>query len=118
MSRGLGSEQRWLFRLIKKNPLITFAGIVEQTKGDDPRNFVPHVIRSWRRALRKMVDQGAIMTAGLGGPREPHRYYVDPVILAMADNQEAFERVRKALEDYEASRVEALDTVDMPPAES
>jgi len=57
----------------------------------------PTFERSLRRALRKMVDDGVVKTVGDGGPRDPARYHVDPLLLAMAGNEEDFNTLLKGL---------------------
>jgi hypothetical protein len=94
MSRGLGKLQRFLFGFIKTHPLTTFAELL----GGDDGELAPHVIRSARRALRKLIDDGAVVTVGAGGPREPYRYSLSPMLFAMAGDKEAFEQACKDLE--------------------
>jgi hypothetical protein len=72
-------------------------------KGDDPIPFEATFVRSVRRALRKMVDNKAIVALGKGGPRKPHRYSVDLMIAVMAiEDQEAFTALAGAMDDAEA----------------
>ena len=41
--------------------------------------------RSLRRAMAKMVKDGAVITVGRGGRGEPFRYSIDPLLLGMIE---------------------------------
>jgi hypothetical protein len=82
MSRGLGKLQRYLLDLISHQPM-TFAEMRAIAHGDDTILFtmMPQPERSLRRALRKLIDDGAVATTGTGGPRSPFRYHLRPAVL-------------------------------------
>jgi DNA-binding PadR family transcriptional regulator len=76
MSRGPGYLQRYLFGLIQQKPM-TFAEI-RKIAQDDVTSFVtrPSMERSLRRALLKMVRDGAVITEGRGDVGNPYRYHL------------------------------------------
>ena len=79
MSRGPGKLQRVLFQIIRdSSEPKTFA----QLRGGD---VDPVYERSCRRALKHMVDDNIILTLGKGGPADPHRYYVNPLLSIAAE---------------------------------
>jgi hypothetical protein len=45
------------------------------------RNSGTEQHRLLRRALLGMVGNGTVLTAGRGGPGDPHRYYINPAVL-------------------------------------
>jgi hypothetical protein len=55
-------------------------------------------IRSLRRALRRLCDDGSIMIIGEGGRRDPHRYWLDPMMLALSGDKTWYEEVRKHID--------------------
>jgi hypothetical protein len=84
MSRGPGYLQRYLFGLIRQRPM-TFAEMRKTAQGDNITMLVtkPSMERSMRRALLKMVRDGAVITEGRGEPRNPYRYHLSPLTTAM-----------------------------------
>jgi hypothetical protein len=79
MSRGPGKLQRLLFQIISdSSEPKTFS----ELRGGD---VDPAFERSCRRALRSMVDSGAILALGKGGPGNPHRYRVNPMLPILAE---------------------------------
>ena len=40
--------------------------------------------RSLRRALQRMVSDGGVIAIGGGGPADPYRYFMDPLLIAIA----------------------------------
>ena len=54
-------------------------------------------IRSLRRALKRLCDDGSIMIIGKGGRSDPHRYWVDPMALALFGDKEWYEEVSKRI---------------------
>ena len=98
MSRGLGRLQRALFNLIgSSDKPMTFAEIrahVLQVLGaNDPDSKLrPSFERSLRRGLRRMTEDGTLMALGEGGPGDARRYCLDPLLVAITSDKEAFER--------------------------
>jgi len=86
MSRGPGKLQRALWELILEHGKpITFAEIrvgLLQEMGDDYR-LRPSVVRSLRRALHRMAEDGELMAIDDGGRAEPYRYFIHPLIIGM-----------------------------------
>jgi hypothetical protein len=73
---GPGYIQRNLLDTIQKSRKpLTFNQIVAKL---EITNAPPSVIRSTRRALLGLVDDGKIIAIGRGGPREPFTYTVAP----------------------------------------
>jgi hypothetical protein len=54
-------------------------------------------VRSLRRALKRLCDDGSIMIVGKGGRGDPHRYWVDPMMLALCGDKEWYEEVCKRI---------------------
>lgn len=81
MSRGPGYLQRYLFGLLNGEP-ITFAEILRIAKPHEV-TYMPHIERSLRRSLKKMIDDQVVIALGRGGPGEPHRYAVHPMLAAL-----------------------------------
>jgi hypothetical protein len=48
--------------------------------------YRPHMVRSMRRALKRMVADGALMTDGNGGPGDPFRYVIHPFVAVMYED--------------------------------
>ena len=94
MSRGLGWKQRFLFRRLK-HQYMTFAEIHREIIGPDHPDFMltPIAERSWRRALHKLVKNDWVITTGRGSRGYPHRYHLNPLIVAMTGDKEFFETV-------------------------
>lgn len=75
MSRGHGCLQRYLFEVLAHKPM-TFAEIRKVAACEG----YPTVERSLRRSLRKMVDDKTVVTTGRGGPGDPSRYEISPLL--------------------------------------
>jgi hypothetical protein len=67
---------------------MTFAEIMDPPP-DHGCGHHPQFIRSVRRALRKMIDDGAVVTVGKGGPGDPFRYCLNPLLTAMFASSDA-----------------------------
>jgi hypothetical protein len=81
MSRGPGKMQRVILKsLLEKAEPATFAELCGGSVGD----LHPSAVRSARRALAAMVRDGAVITIGSGGPADPFRYALHPLIRAAA----------------------------------
>jgi hypothetical protein len=75
---------------------VTFAELM----GEPPEHgcgFHADLIRSVRRALRKLLDDGWVMAIGAGGPRDPHRYCVHPHLVAMGGEKAQLEALWTAI---------------------
>ena len=79
MSRGAGYLQRYLFGLLLNGKELTFAEIIRIAKPHEV-TYMPHLVRSMRRSLRKMIDDKVVIALGRGGPGGPHRYAVNPIL--------------------------------------
>jgi hypothetical protein len=55
-------------------------------------------IRSLRRALQRLCDDGSIMIIGKGGRGDPHRYWVDPMMLALFGEKARYDEVCKRID--------------------
>jgi hypothetical protein len=102
MSRGLGLMQRYLMMLINAHGKpVTFAelrGIILKANGvpaGDTMRQSPE--RSLRRALHSLVRDQALIALGGGGRADPHRYFLNPMMVAMGGNQSQFDAVIAAL---------------------
>jgi hypothetical protein len=88
MSRGLGTLQRYLFQAMRHSGKpLTFAEIVETAYPPEPDEYLPvsWEIRSLRRALYTMVEDNGIIRTGEGGPADPYRYCINPMIIGSDD---------------------------------
>jgi hypothetical protein len=104
MSRGPGRMQRALFVLVRRHGKpMTFREMCisfMQANGEnspDTKLIKPTFQRSMRRALKKMVDDGSLMALGDGGPGDPKRYWLDPLMVAMTGSREEYESAFAAL---------------------
>jgi len=52
-------------------------------------------VRSLRPALRRLCDDGSVMIIGEGGRGDPHRYWVDPMMVALSGNKDWYGEVCK-----------------------
>jgi hypothetical protein len=108
MSRGHGCIQDYLMKMIlhSSNPL-TFAEImaIAFPEGSYEADMAKicggsnvGAIRSLRRALRRLCDDGSIMMIGKGGRADPYRYWVDPMMLALFGEKEWYDEVCKRID--------------------
>lgn len=98
MSRGPGWIQRALYlTILHGHKPMTFANIrdhIAKARDYPPGvTMLPDFQRSVRRALKRMVDDQAIIALGKGGPADPHRYCPNPMLVAMACDAQTYERV-------------------------
>jgi hypothetical protein len=108
MSRGHGYIQDYLMKIILHSPdPLTFAEIMaiafpEGSYESDVAKIIGESnvgsVRSLRRALKRLCDDGSIMMIGKGGRGDPHRYWVDPMMLALSGDKEWYEEVCKRIE--------------------
>jgi hypothetical protein len=62
-------------------------------------------VRSLRRALRKLCNEGVLLIIGEGGRHEPHRYCLDPIFVAITGNKEDYAKADAVVSaDPEASK--------------
>jgi hypothetical protein len=83
MSRGVGMLQRYLFQAMRHSGKpLTFAEILETAYPPEPHEYQPvsWEIRSLRRALYTMVKDNGVTRTGAGGPADPYRYCINPII--------------------------------------
>ena len=107
MSRGPGRLQRLLFRTIRRHGKpMTFPEIhskilqawhAETGDWQDWQATPAAFEHSLRRTLRRMVDDQRVLAVCSGDRRDPHRYCIDPVIIAIGDKGE-FDALCAALE--------------------
>ena len=101
MSRGLGSLQLALINTIRLHgEPMTFADIRAEALSDDPGSTLPASLeRSMRRALHRLASEGTLIEIGDGGPGDPYRYFIHPLLIAlMCDEQEELDAIYKKLE--------------------
>jgi hypothetical protein len=100
MSRGLGRWQNAFLSTIRvyRRPLTfeDFLVILRQGQGVKPgvkpkRSFA----RSLRRALQTLVRNQLLITIGKGGPGDPFRYFLHPMLVGMTDDAD----LRRTLEE-------------------
>jgi hypothetical protein len=87
MSRGLGVLERILFQTIQRHGKpMTFGEIRAEAIGDElDVRLSASFERSIRRALHGMTKKGLLAIGG-GGRADPFRYFMDPILIAMASN--------------------------------
>jgi hypothetical protein len=87
MSRGPGKLQRYLFQTLSVKPdtPLSFAEILQIAYPSEPYEYRSgsSEIRSLRRALHTMVRDKIVLALGAGGPADPHRYCINPMLRAM-----------------------------------
>jgi hypothetical protein len=84
MSRGPGKLQRALFLTIQRyGKPMTFDDIRVEAMGDGGFLLAVSIERSLRRALHRMVNDGALIAIGAGGRADPYRYFIHPMIMLM-----------------------------------
>jgi hypothetical protein len=104
MSRGLGWKQRYLLGRLGSRSL-TFAEIHREIIGPEYPEFVlkPAAERSWRRALQNLIKRDVIITTGRGRPGDPYRYHFNPLIAAIAGDDEAYNAALARIEASESA---------------
>jgi hypothetical protein len=98
MSRGLGWMQRYLFETIcTHGKPVTFAdlrAIILNADNAPPDHVLRQSVeRSLRRALHSMVRDKTLIAIGGGGRGDPHRYFLDPVCVALFFNESEANRL-------------------------
>jgi hypothetical protein len=94
MSRGLGYVQQYLIRHLRhsKKPM-TFADILARAfpEGSYEADMAKALgsgqvarIRSLRRAMKSLVDDNMLIAIGEGGPADPKRYWLNPMMIGHA----------------------------------
>jgi hypothetical protein len=108
MSRGPGYMQQYLFRLLRHSDKpMTFVNILARAfpegsyeagmvKALGPGNVAR--VRSLRRAMKGLVDDNAVIAIGEGGPADPKRYWVNPMMVVMSGNKDDFDKATAMLE--------------------
>jgi hypothetical protein len=71
---------------------LTFAEI----RGDSAPS--PSLERSVRRALHKLVQNGALIAMGDGGRADPFRYFLNPMLIGMTEDKSQRDALVTALE--------------------
>jgi hypothetical protein len=89
MSRGPGWVQRTLFHTIRRHGKpMTFgeirAAFLRDFGAEPGMELTPSFERSLRRALHNLTSNGPLIAVGGGGRADPHRYFMDPIVIAMA----------------------------------
>jgi len=98
LSRGPGRLQVDLFVVLQhRRKPMTFADIRKVFFADQSM-WAPYRERSLRRVLRRLVYDQVVWALDGGGPRSPHRYCVNPIVLAMAGPEGEYEAYWKELE--------------------
>jgi hypothetical protein len=54
-------------------------------------------VRSLRRALRRLCDDGIIMLIGEGGRGDPRRYWKNPMLVAMSGDKESWRKLTEQI---------------------
>jgi hypothetical protein len=54
--------------------------------------------RSIRRSLHRLVSDGMLLALGHGGRGDPHRYFLNPMMVAIAGDEQSFDNVSAAIE--------------------
>jgi len=101
MSRGHGALQHNLANLILQSPdPMTFAEIA--AVAFPPGSYEADIsrvgrVRSLRRALRRLCDDGTIMKIGDGGRGDPYRYWLNPMMVAMTGDKKFYRKLNKRI---------------------
>jgi hypothetical protein len=96
MSRGLGKMQKGLMAMIRQHGKpMTFEDMranIRQGIGAKPDDAKLRVSfeRSMRRALHRLTSDHLLLAMGDGGPGDPLRYFIHPLMIGMmGDTPEA-----------------------------
>ena len=89
--------QRWVFDAIHRHGKpVTFvelrATLLKVTNAPAGAYLLPSPERSLRRALHSMVRDKTLISLGAGGRADPYRYSLNPIMLAMRDDDGALYR--------------------------
>jgi hypothetical protein len=108
MSRGPGYIQKYLTEMIFSSPNpLTFAEIMAITYPPDSlENDLAKTlgganvgaVRSLRRALKRLCDDGTIMPIGAGGRSDPHRYWLNPMMVAAFGDKEEYRELSERID--------------------
>jgi hypothetical protein len=103
MSHGFGKLQRTLLTIIRRHGKpMTFADmradIVKAVGGDPRARLRSSVERSMRRTLHGLASRDALIAMGDGGPGEPLRYFIHPLMIGMMGDTPEAHALREALE--------------------
>jgi hypothetical protein len=103
MSRGLGRIQNGVMLTIQcHGKPMTFADIrayVRRDLGAQPNEKLRASFeRSLRRAIQRLVRDWHLIAIGDGGPRDPCRYFLHPMLIGMLDDTPKGRSLLKALE--------------------
>jgi hypothetical protein len=123
MCRGLGSLERYFLGVVMESSRakpVTFAEMVERLLAESGSNVtfqmwradVPSRARSFRRAIRSLVDKGFIVGLGRGGPCSPFRYCVAP---EMAEAGDLSDEARMMISAKALNHHMALMALELPP---
>lgn len=106
-----GTVQRYLVKLVvNSDKPMTFADILAcaypegSYEGDMVKEFGQvnvGRVRSLRRALKNLVDDETLIAIGEGGPADPKRYWLNPLMMALCDNwnKEDLDRISAVLQN-------------------
>jgi hypothetical protein len=62
------------------------------------RRLKASVLRSARRAMKKLIKDEAILVLGTGGPTDAHRYAFDPAIFGLVGEEDRYEAATAAFD--------------------
>jgi hypothetical protein len=103
MSRGLGKMQSSLLTTIRIHGRpMTFEAIRATVRqgADLPADakLRPSFERSLRRATHSLTQSFHLIAIGDGGPGDPHRYFIHPLMIGMMGDTPTAHTLQKALE--------------------
>jgi hypothetical protein len=88
MCRGLGKLQRFWIKVAASDESVSKPWTFDELcRSAFPEAYEPSMEmrpsfkRSLRRALKKLVDDQNIIPLGAGGPSNPYRYCINPMLL-------------------------------------
>jgi hypothetical protein len=113
MSRGPGNLQRLLLAIISQQAkpmtmaeIVTF--LMQQTGVNDPdRKAHPTVLRKLYRSLKALCDVGAVVALGDGGPGDPKRYCLNPLIAPIGGSKEQYDRAQAIFQSDPGANIAA-----------
>jgi hypothetical protein len=113
MSRGPGNLQRLLLAIIgQQSKPTTMAEIVAfamQQAGvnDLDRKAHPTVLRKLYRSLKALCDVDVVVALGDGGPGDPKRYCLNPLMVAIGGSKEQYDKAQAIFQSDPGANIAA-----------
>jgi hypothetical protein len=113
MSRGPGTLQRLLLAIIgQQSKPMTMAEIVafsmQQAGVNNPdRRAHPTVLRKLYRSLKALCDINVVVALGDGGPGDPKRYCLNPLMVAVGGSKTQYDKAQAIFQSDPSANIAA-----------